>query len=136
MHQAAKSALAGQSPLKRGPAPTIPVDFVALVATHAEVCQVGDGKLKGRDIKGLIGASIVGTCHEHGINVETVWEKVRNEHPDAIQAATKVSIEDAWAQWTTHDNLDQWFDEAKSNLLRIGLVVDERVLSIRASVPA
>ncbi len=127
VYQAAKSGLAGQSPKKRGPAPKIPVDFVALLATHAEVCQVGDGELKGRDVKRLIGASIVGTHHEHAFKVETVWKKVRSEHPDALQAATNVSIEDARAQWTTHDNLNQWFDDAKSDLLRTGLVVDESV---------
>ena len=53
---------------------------------------------------------------------------MRNEHLDAFQAATKVSIEDARAQWTTHDNLNQWFDDAMSNLLRTGLDVDEAVL--------
>lgn len=128
VYEATKNGLAGQSPKKRGPAPKVPSDFVALVATHAEVCQVGNGELKGRDVKRLIGASMVGTRHEHAFKVETVWKKVRNEHPDAFQAATKLSIEDARAQWTTHDNLNQWFDDAKSDLLRTGLVVDECVL--------
>ena len=77
----------------------------------------------------MIGDFPVGTHHEHAFKVETVWKKVRNEHPDAFQAATKVSsIEDARAQWTIHDNLNQWFDDAKSSLLRTGLVVHETVL--------
>jgi hypothetical protein len=95
-----------------------------VVATHAEVCQVGDGELKGLDIKRLIGASIVGTRHET-YQVESVWRKVRSEYPDALQAANKISVEDARAQWTTHDNLNQWFDDVKADLLSIGMVVDE-----------
>ena len=98
-----------------------------MVATHAEICQVGDGELKGRDVKRLIGASVVGTSHEASFQVESVWRKVRREFPDALQAATKLSIDDARAQWTTYDNLNQWFDNAKNDLLRTGLVVDESV---------
>jgi hypothetical protein len=40
----------------RGPAPNVPGKFLQMVATHAEVSQVGDGELKGKDIKQLIGA--------------------------------------------------------------------------------
>lgn len=70
VYQAAKDGLAGTSPKKKGPAPKIPVKFLKVVATHAEVCQVGDGELKGgRDVKGLIGASIVGTPHEASFQV-------------------------------------------------------------------
>ncbi len=47
VYQAAKDGLAGTSPKKKGPAFKIPSKFLKVVATHAEVCQVGDGKLKG-----------------------------------------------------------------------------------------
>ncbi|KAI2500983.1 hypothetical protein MHU86_13457 [Fragilaria crotonensis] len=104
-------------------------DFITLVATHAKVCQVGDGELKGRDFKRLIGASIVGTPYEDSFQVESVWRKVRREFPDALQAGTKISIDDARAQWTTHDNLNQWFDNVKKDLLGTGLVVDENVFN-------
>jgi hypothetical protein len=42
------------------------------VKTQAEVCQVGDGKLKGLDVKRLIGASIVGTPYETSFQIESV----------------------------------------------------------------
>jgi hypothetical protein len=126
LYQATKDGLAGASPKKKGPASKIPDTLLAVVATHAEVCQVGDGELKGLDIKRLIGASIVGTRHET-FQVESVWRKVRSEYPDALQAANKISVEDARAQWTTHDNLNQWFDDAKKDLVATGLVEDRAV---------
>ena len=125
VYQAAKDGLAGTSPKKKGPASRIPEKFLKVVATHAEVCQVGDGELKGRDLKRVIGASIVGTPHEASFQVESVWRKVRSEFPAALQAANKISVEDARAQWTTYDNLDQWFDDVKKDLIGTGLVEDK-----------
>ena len=98
VYQAAKDGLAGTSPKKKGPPSKIPVVLLEVVATHAEVCQVGDGELKGRDLKRLIGASMVGTEHETAFTEESVWKKVRKEFPEALQAATKISVEDARAQ--------------------------------------
>jgi hypothetical protein len=89
------------------------------VATHAEVSQVGDGELKGKDFKRLIGASIIGTEHEARFNIKTAWKKVRNEFPEALQVATKLMVEDARAQWTTFDNLNQWFDDAKKTCSKL-----------------
>ncbi|KAI2497316.1 hypothetical protein MHU86_17189 [Fragilaria crotonensis] len=64
VYQAAQNGLAGTSPKKRGPAPKIPMVLLEVAATHSQVCQAGDGELKGKDIKRLIGASIVGTKYE------------------------------------------------------------------------
>jgi hypothetical protein len=64
VYPATKDRLAGCSPTKqKGPAPKTQNKFLDLVATHAEVCQVGDGMLKGKDLERLIGASILGTPH-------------------------------------------------------------------------
>ena len=128
VYQATKDGLAGCSPTKKkGPAPKIQNRFLEMVATHAEVCQVGDGELKGKDLKRLIGASILGTPHANAYKVESVWRKAQREFPDALQAATKIAVEDARAQWTTYDNLNQWFDDVKKDILATGLVVDENV---------
>lgn len=134
VYQATKDGLAGTSPKKKGPRSKIPNKLLEVVATHAEVCQVGDGELKGLDIKRLIGASIVGTPHETAFQVESVWRKVRSEYPDALQAANKISVEDARAQWTTHDNLNQWFDDVKKDLVATGLVEDKAVLDENGNV--
>ncbi|KAI2513446.1 hypothetical protein MHU86_920 [Fragilaria crotonensis] len=119
----------GVSPKAKGPKVKIPEVFASMVATHAEVCQVGDGELKGRDLKRLIGASIVGTQHETAFKVESVWRRVRKDFPESLQAANKISVDDARAQWTTFDNLNQWFDDVKRDLLTTGLVVDEEVFN-------
>ncbi len=92
------------------------------------MCQVGDGELKGRDVKRLIGASIVGTPYVAAFQIESVWRKVRSKFPAALQAANKISVEDARAQWTTYNNLDQWFDDVKKDLIGTGLVEDKVVL--------
>jgi hypothetical protein len=128
IYQATKNGLAGVSPMKKGPQPKIQINFLEMVATHAEICQVGDGELRGKDLRRLIGASMVGTPHANAYKVESVWRKVRTEFPDALQAATKIAVEDARAQWTTYDNLNQWFDDVKRDLLATGLVEDEQVL--------
>jgi hypothetical protein len=56
-----------------------------------------------------------------------VWRKVRREFPDKLQAANKLSVDDARAQWTTHQNLQQWFDDAKLDLIATGLCIDQEV---------
>jgi hypothetical protein len=48
VYNATKSGLIGVSPMKKGPEPKIPDILLEVVATHAQVCQVGDGELKGR----------------------------------------------------------------------------------------
>ncbi len=42
--------------------------------------------------------------------------------------AKKISVEDARAQWTTYDNLNQWFDDVRTDLVATGLVEDKAVL--------
>ncbi len=79
-------------------------------------------------MKRLIGASIVGTPYEAAFQVESVTRKVRSEFPAALQAANKISVEDARAQWTTYDNLDQWFDNVKKDLIGTGFVEDKVVM--------
>ena len=127
IYKAIREGLQGQSPKRRGPAPKIPDDFVAMIATHSQLRQVSGGELKGRDICRVIGASIEGIVHEHNFTVESVWRKVRKEYPSAVQGGQKVSIDDARAQWTTHDNLSQWFDDAKRDLISTGLVDDKTI---------
>ena len=76
----------------------------------------------------LIGAATVGTTYEKAFKVHSVWRKVRSKFPEVLQAGTKISVEDARAQWTTYDNLDQWFDDVKKDLIATGLVEDKPVL--------
>ncbi len=84
--------------------------------------------MKGKDLRRLIGASMIGMAHANEYKIESVWQKTRTVFPDALQAATKIADEDALAQWTTYNNLNQWFDNVKNDLLKTGLVDDEIVL--------
>ena len=127
VYQANNDGLTGTSPRKKGPPPKIPHKLLQMVALHAEVCQVGNGELRGKDLRRLIGASKVGTVHADSYKVNSVWRKVTREFPESLQAATKIAVEDARAQWTTYDNLNQWFDDVKKDLLDTGLVEDEMV---------
>ena len=117
----------GLSPLTRGPKQKIPDALVEIVAVNTEVCQVGKGELRGRDIKRLIGAAVLGTEFNDKFKIESVWRKVRREYPDKLQAVGKISVDDARAQWTTYSNLQQWFDDAKRDLINSGLVIDQEV---------
>jgi hypothetical protein len=81
----------------------------------------------GRDIKRLIGAAMLGTEFDTKFKVESVWRKVRREFPEKLQAASKICIDDARAQWTTYTNLQQWFNDAKRDLIDSGLVIDQEV---------
>ena len=73
----------------------------------------------------MIGALILGKQHETRFTGEGEWRKVQKV---LLQATTKLTVEDARAQWTTHDNLNQWFDNAKQDLIKTGLVIDDEVL--------
>jgi hypothetical protein len=126
LYRAVRRGHAGASPLKRGPAPRIPDLLMDIVVTHTEVSQVGDGGvLRGRDIERLINAAVMGTKFDRKFEVESVQKKVR--YPDQTQEATKLSMEDARSKWTTVDNLEQWFDDAKVDLINSGLVIDSKV---------
>ncbi len=128
LYRAIKQGKIGTSPPKRGPASKIPDVLLETVTTHAEVSQVGNGgELRGRDFKRLIGAAVIDTPYESKFTVESAWRKLRNEFPDRLGAAKQVSMEDARVQWTSHDNLQQWFDDAKKDLISTGLVRDQEV---------
>ncbi len=81
VYRAVKKGLAGKSPPKKGLPPNIPSVLLKAIATHVEVLQVGEGELKGRDIKQLIGASIKETVFENTFKVETAWKKLRVDFP-------------------------------------------------------
>jgi hypothetical protein len=82
-----------------------------------ESATVGDGELKGKDLQLLIGASKLGIDYDNQFKVDSVWRKVRKQYLQALQAAPKMTVEDGRAEWTTHDNLNQWFDNVKADLL-------------------
>jgi hypothetical protein len=55
---------------------------------------------RGKDLKHLIGASIVGTAHANSYKTKLAVRKVRTEFPELLQAATRIVDKDIWTQWT------------------------------------
>jgi hypothetical protein len=135
LYKAIARGNAGKSPLKKGPTVRIPSALLEAVAVHAEVSQVStDGELRGKDIKRLLGAATIGTKFEHQFTTESAWRKLRRDFPEKLQAAKKVSVDDARAQWTTHQNLQQWFDDAKQDLIQTGLCIDQEVRDTKGNL--
>jgi hypothetical protein len=77
---------------------------------------------------------LVQSKHEARFTVEGIWQKIRKVFPESLQPATKLTVEDARAQWTTHDNLNQWIDNAKQDLINTCLVIDEEVLDEKGAM--
>ncbi len=83
-----------------------------------------EGPSNGWDIKQLIGAS-KGTAFNNTCKVEAALKKLCIDFPESLQAATKLSVEDAQASWTTDNKLNQWFDDARKDLIESGLVKEQ-----------
>ena len=75
----------------------------------------------------MIGAAILGTKYDDTFKIDSAWKKLRTRHPEQLQAGTKVSMEEARSKWTTVNNLEQWFNDAKVDLIKSGLVIDREV---------
>jgi hypothetical protein len=114
--------------MKRRPASKIPDILLDVVASHTEASQVGDGgELRGRDIKRIMKAAVMGTKFDNQFKVESAWKKLWKRHPERLQAATKVTMDEGRSKWTTVSNLEQWFDDVKVDLINSGLVIDREV---------
>ena len=90
LYRAVAKGNVGNSPLKKGPLSRIPMALMEVVVAHTEVSQVGNGELRGQEIKRLIGAAVLGTPFHDTFTVESAWRKVRLEFPDKLQAVKNV----------------------------------------------
>jgi hypothetical protein len=135
LHRAVKDGRVGDSPMKRGPAKKIPDILLDVVACHTGVSQVGDGgELRGRDIKRIMKAAVIGTKFENKFKVESAWKKLRKRHPERLQAAKMVTMDEGRSKWTTVSNLEQWFDDVKVDLINSGLVIDREVRDVEGKL--
>ncbi len=67
----------------------------------------------------VMGAAVLGTQYEDKFE---------------IQAANVATGEDACLRWTTYNNLQKWFDDAKLDLIASGLVSDNAVVNERGEL--
>ncbi len=130
LYRAVLHGKVGENPMKRGPDPKIPDILPDVTSLHAEVSQVGKGgELRGRGIKQMLGAAVLGTMHDDRFSVESAWKKLQTQHLEQLQAGTKVSMEEARSKSTTVNNLEQWFDDVKAGLINSGHVIDRALMS-------
>ena len=115
--------------MKRGPAPNSPEVLIDDVTLHTKDSRFGKGgEFRGRDIKQLIGVAVLGTTkYDNTFKIDSAWKKLWTQHPEQLQAGTKVPMEEARSKWTTKNNFEQCFNDAKVNLIKLGLVIDREV---------
>ncbi len=87
--------MSGQSPPKLGAPSKIPDVLLQVLLMHVEVSQVSNGELKGAEIKRIINASKIGSKHEGDFKTTSVWQRLKDQYPQSLQAGKKVSVE----QW-------------------------------------
>jgi hypothetical protein len=75
----------------------------------------------------MLCAAVLATKYEDRFTVESAWKKLRTRHRERLQAGTKVSMEEAGSKRTTVNNLEQWIDDVKDDLINSGLVIDREV---------
>ena len=131
LYRAVRNGRVGKSPVKRGPPPKVPDILLDTMACHTEVSQVGEGgDLNGRDIQRLLTAAVLDTKYDGSFTTAYAWKKLRLRHPERLQASMKVTMEEARSKWTTVSNLEQWFTDAKADLISSGLVIDSEVRDV------
>ena len=82
----------------------------------------------------VMGAAVLGTQYEGKFEMESAWRKLHKTHPEKLQAANVATGEDACLRWTTYNNLQKWFDDAKLDLIASGLVSDNAVVNERGEL--
>ena len=58
---------------------------------------------------------------------ESAWKRLQTRHAGRLQAANRVAMDECRSKWTTVNNLEQWFDDMKMDLIQSGLVIDREV---------
>ncbi len=121
-----KRDLVNKSPLKRGRKGGLPLIFLELLEAHVSMCQLsGNGEMKPKKLKALIGAAIHNTCHSGSFSVEYVYKKLKEVFPNTVQESKSMKVEDRRMNWTTYPNLNLWFEGTKKELIHYGYVTDE-----------
>ena len=117
------------SPLKAGRKDIVPHDLTYALATHSTMMQVaGDGEACAANMKAVASAVIAGTKYERRIDVEYLWRKTREKHPEIINPVRAKNHENRRVDWLSYKNLMDWNKRAKKFLVDVGMAKDERGL--------
>jgi hypothetical protein len=114
------------SPLKKGRKVCIPHDLTYALATYSTMMQVaGDGEASAVNMKAVALALLAGTKHEGKMDVEYVWHKTRQSHPEIINPVRAKNHENRCVDWLSYMNLMDWNARAKEFLVNMGMAKDK-----------
>ena len=113
------------SPVKRGQKVRIPHDLTYAIATHSTMMQVAsDGEAKSSEMKAVALVLLAGMTHEAKINVNYLWRKTRESHPEILNLVKAKNHENRRVDWLSYKNLIDWNRHVKQFLLDMGMAED------------
>ena len=116
----------GVSPLKKGVSARVPIELTKALATHTTMMQVsGDGEASSSLMRQVASAVLAGTEHDGKINVDYLWRKTRQHHPEILNPVRAKNHENRRVDWLTYKNLIDWNKRAKQFLIEIGMAADQ-----------
>jgi hypothetical protein len=113
------------SPVKRGRKVRIPHELTYAIATHSTMMQVAsDEEAKNSEMKAVAAALLADTTHEAKINVNYLWRKTRESHPEILNPVKAKNHENRRVDWLSYKNLIDWNKRAKQFLLDMEMAED------------
>ena len=103
----------------------IPHDLTYAIATHSTMMQVAsDGEAKSSEMKAVALVLLAGMTHEAKINVNYLWRKTRESHPEILNLVKAKNHENRRVDWLSYKNLIDWNRHVKQFLLDMGMAED------------
>jgi hypothetical protein len=113
------------SPVKRGRKVCIPHELTYAIATHSTMMQVAsNGEAKSSEMKAVAAALLADTTHKAKINVDYLWRKTRESHPEILNPVKAKNDENRRVDWLSCKNLIDWNNRAKQFLLDMEMAED------------
>ena len=110
----------------RAKIPRVPIELTKALATHTTMMQVsGDGEASSSIMRQVASAVLAGTEHDGKINVDYLWRKTRQHHPEILNPVRAKNHENRRVDWLTYKNLIDWNKRAKQFLIEIGMADDQ-----------
>ena len=78
----------------------------------------------------IISTAVKNTKHQDSVNVQYAYERIRLTETERIQNSSVRGVEDIRYQWTTYEKPNQWFDDAKSVLLKFRFAEDKKGMDL------
>ena len=118
---------AGRSPVKKGRPRIVPKQLTHALAIHSTMMQVSasEGEASAPKMKTVVRALTQNTEWDGKINDYYAWRRTRMDFLELTIPSKAKNHEDRRAEWLTVKNINDWTDDGKTFLVKIGLVIDE-----------